>query len=870
MGRKTSLSLSLLAAPSPRANLMRGNVPLLVLFGFSVLFMSGIFISNDVSAITNHNLSISTNATTLESTINTIPDETITIQKHEITINTNNPNGAKVLISSKDNKTTPEYITGSGPSTGSGSTGTSTIAESTGTISAPTKLSPNSFGFALDKNSSTTASNFNSSTTYESTDNTDRLNAKFTKLTSDTAPTEIYNKSGSHNNTKLSVYYGTNTNSLMREGKYEMEVLYTVVSNIPHGDIAEDNTDIIEVSPKLFLARENQTFYKDNTITIKTNIKANQSIIPTDISVNINNKPCTNIIISQNFDDDTGDPNNTLELTCKVPQNPATQAGNKYGLSITIDKYSINTTKKNVINYIIPIPMQTFQYSQCNSMTEHEEKLMIDTRDDELYTMAKLKDGKCWMTQNLRYQLSTTRALIPQDSDVVSNWTPNRNTETTLSDVWNQDPESYKTVRSYYNPLKPEYGSYYTHTAATAGTTANMDNDGDEATGSICPKGWRLPKTTNDVNNSEFYHMAKHYMNSNMTWKTYYSGNGGYWNDGTHNLTSFPQNFLYYGFHDYSHASIIFTDIAGYYWSSTIYKRYSAHYMHVHSGRVDPKSSLDSYAGASVRCLVRTEPQTVGEIQYMQDFTSNMCTKMTEHQTATLKDKRDNNTYTIAKLKDGKCWMTQNLRYKLDTSTPLKPTDSDVAQNWTPPRSTDTASCQSGTRWDQDSEGYKTVRSCYQSESTYNTNGVYYTHTAATAGTTANMNNKGDEATGSICPKGWRLPKTGTIAKSTNNEFYNMAQYYVGSMSWYGSSSEYGYWQNGTHNMLSSPQNFIYSGLRYYDADGVARVGSYGRWWSSTVSSSDFAYYLTVLSSYVYPWFSYGRYNGYPVRCIAR
>ena len=30
----------------------------------------------------------------------------------------------------------------------------------------------------------------------------------------------------------------------------------------------------------------------------------------------------------------------------------------------------------------------------------------------------------------------------------------------------------------------------------------------------------------------------------------------------------------------------------------------------------------------------------------------------------TLRDTRDNNTYTVAKLKDGNCWMTQNLRFK--------------------------------------------------------------------------------------------------------------------------------------------------------------------------------------------------------------
>ena len=501
-------------------------------------------------------------------------------------------------------------------------------------------------------------------------------------------------------------------------------------------------------------------------------------------------------------------------------------------------------------------------------MNEHEEKLMIDTRDNELYTMAKLKDGKCWMTQNLRYRLSTSTTLKPEDSDVTQNWTPNRSTETTLTGRWDQDSEGYKTVRSYYDSTKPEYGAYYTHTAATAGTAANMNNDGNEATGSICPKGWRLPKTGTIAKstNNDFYNMAQHYTGF-MSWNTY-----GYWENGTHNLLSSPQNFVYSGRRYCSSAGMINVGSYGFWWSSTMYSGYYAYNMNMNSSRVYPRyyyhSGSNRDSGFSVRCLAR-EPQTIGNLEYMQDITPEHCANSTEHQTATLKDKRDNETYTIAKLKDGKCWMTQNLRHKLSTTTPLTPSTSDVSSNWTPTRSTDTASCQRGVAWDQDSEGHKTVRSCYQSESTYNTNGVYYTHTAATAGTTANMNNDGDEAMGSICPKGWRLPKTGTIAKSTNNDFYNMAQHYIGSMSWSG-SNESGNWHNGTHNLLSSPQNFIYSGLRWSDADGVALIGSYGRWWSSTVYSSSNAHYLDVYSSYVVPRADYSRYNGFTVRCIAR
>ena len=811
--------------------------------------------TNNASAISDHSLFISTNTPTLESTINTIPDETITIQKHEITINTNNPHGAKLFLSSKDNKTTPSYVTGSGPATGSGSTGASTIAESTGTISAPTKLSPNSFGFALDKNSSTVASNFDTSTSYESTDNADKLTTKFAKLTPNTAPTEIYNKSGVHNYIEIPVYYGTNLNSLMREGKYEMEVLYTIVSNIPSGDIAEDNTDIIEVKPRLLPVRENQTLYKD-AITIEINIKANQSIVPTDISIKINNKLCTNITISKNFDDNTNYSYNTLVLTCKAPQNLATQAGNKYDLSITINKYNINITKKNAINYIIPTPMQTFQYSQCTNMSEHEERLMIDTRDDELYTMAKLKDGKCWMTQNLRYQLSTTKALTPQDSDVRQNWTPNRSTETTPTGRWDRDPEGDITVRSYYDSTNHEYGTYYTHTAATADTTANMNNDGDEATGSICPKGWRLPKTgviAKSIDN-DFYNMAQYYIGS-ASWDE-----RGHWYGGLDKMRSSPQNIVYSG---YVHGSnpnggIFHLDDLGLYWSSTISNSYYAHNM----GAYPSVSPLDNHyrcSGLSVRCVVR-EPQTIGNIEYMQDMTPEHCANSSEHQTATLKDKRDNNTYTVAKLKDGKCWMTQNLRLKLDTNTPLKPEDSDVTQNWTPNRSTETTL--SG-RWDQDPEEHKTVRSYY--DSTKPEYGTYYTHTAATAGTATSIDTNNVDAPNSICPKGWRLPKARDEHDSPNNEFYNLSKEYKGSAIWTG-----GWYWSGSHQMISGEPKYVLSGCRSDYSARLDDTGSGGSYWSSTVDGGYFAYYMIVESSYVNPRLNHTRYRGFSVRCIAR
>lgn len=70
---------------------------------------------------------------------------------------------------------------------------------------------------------------------------------------------------------------------------------------------------------------------------------------------------------------------------------------------------------------------------------------------------------------------------------------------------------------------------------------------------------------------------------------------------------------------------------------------------------------------------------------YMQNWTG--CDNLQLEHTITLTDIRDNNTYTVAKLKDGKCWMTQNLRIGGSTTMELTPEDTDIGQNYTLPAS---------------------------------------------------------------------------------------------------------------------------------------------------------------------------------------
>ena len=64
--------------------------------------------------------------------------------------------------------------------------------------------------------------------------------------------------------------------------------------------------------------------------------------------------------------------------------------------------------------------MQDMTPTICKSIDTDGEKGMqlIDVRDDKVYWVAKLKDGNCWMTQNLDLDLSSEVALNSVTSDI--------------------------------------------------------------------------------------------------------------------------------------------------------------------------------------------------------------------------------------------------------------------------------------------------------------------------------------------------------------------------------------------------------------------------------------------------------------------
>ena len=280
--------------------------------------------------------------------------------------------------------------------------------------------------------------------------------------------------------------------------------------------------------------------------------------------------------------------------------------------------------------------MQEMTPEVCEATEVGTVARLTDARDQKQYWVTKLADGNCWMTQNLDLDLSTSKALTPDDSDVSSNWTPTRSTTTSIfSNTTNteqyswdpgywvkSDPDGYSNycgsssgITSFNdadctsagwtnvssmtpmddgttntvisgNTYNAHYlvGNFYQWNAATAGTGGTITSQ--EATDSICPKGWRLPTSKSS---GEYQALMAAY---NITSNT----------DSTTRITQSPLYFHPSG--DVYSGSLRGAGYYGYYWSSTAYSStINAYYLNFYSGGVSPSLSCNRYYGFSVRCL---------------------------------------------------------------------------------------------------------------------------------------------------------------------------------------------------------------------------------------------------------------------------
>lgn len=273
-----------------------------------------------------------------------------------------------------------------------------------------------------------------------------------------------------------------------------------------------------------------------------------------------------------------------------------------------------------------------------------------------------------------------------------------------------------------------------------------------------------------------------------------------------------------------------------------------------------------------------------------------------------LTDQRDNQTYAVAKLADGRCWMVENLRLESNNSdnsagvlsqgygglfAGLASPENAFPANPAFPNSlysTDgSTSINIGTNdypagrmprynninTSSDTSSPRKIDSIYGY-------GNYYTWAAAKANTNSFTNSTDSNAAStSLCPSGWRLPRGGLKVDEANNDFWRLVVVGInqGVLPSYYNTQQPGYYgDEGAvlgDKIRSYPNNFVYAGSFH---DDVYDRGYSGEYWSATAD-------VTYSSSSSSLSFSFGdpysgnagvspgtgapnRFYGFSVRCM--
>jgi hypothetical protein len=307
--------------------------------------------------------------------------------------------------------------------------------------------------------------------------------------------------------------------------------------------------------------------------------------------------------------------------------------------------------------------MQDMTSDICNSVLNTGESTtarLVDTRDHNIYYVTKLKDNHCWMTQNLDLDINgvNTSPLTSENTDIsttasgsgiystaygysenngVWTWEPSTTTGNAIVDYDNSTVENWSASNTVpasaegndtyfytsdtngndikYNSLQDcidadhtkancrhyHVGNYYNWTAAVASNNTNGrgTHQYDNATNSICPKGWKLPIIINS--DQPVYDFGQLLFDSNITIGI---ASATYAQDGFRNVRKSPLWFvrsgrIFYGTLD----GLVF----GYYLSGTINGDSYFYGLRFYSGLASSTSDIENYRliGASIRCLAR-------------------------------------------------------------------------------------------------------------------------------------------------------------------------------------------------------------------------------------------------------------------------
>lgn len=306
----------------------------------------------------------------------------------------------------------------------------------------------------------------------------------------------------------------------------------------------------------------------------------------------------------------------------------------------------------------------------------------------------------------------------------------------------------------------------------------------------------------------------------------------------------------------------------------------------------------DTYENEVTMSVVSSPREVTGltELVNMQDMTSAICAASEVGDTAQLKDMRDGKYYWVGKLADNNCWMTQNLDLDLVEGVKLTADTSDVPEEGYTPNYT-TATVASNATLNPSNTGQNSwslgdyyivypndatscgaqigdsgiaLSACKANNTTGTPNmfaalstptsvdgnlnahyllGNHYQWNAATAGTGGTITS--NQATNSICSKGWRLPT------SNGGEFNSLVTVLEGT-------------DSKADAVAKAPFYGVRGGSVDQNTSMFTSAGVNGFYWSSTPVSNGAQAYNLGFASTVNSSANRYRNVGYSVRCIAR
>ena len=279
-------------------------------------------------------------------------------------------------------------------------------------------------------------------------------------------------------------------------------------------------------------------------------------------------------------------------------------------------------------------------WTGCSSLSANQSVYLTDTRDGKVYAVKKLPDGKCWMMQNLTIGSDGAKTLTNAGTNIndgVTYYLPpagkqgsstiDNSSTLTATDAANFSTTNDNRAKTQFrdrdadvvNDSDTGYYNFYTATLGYAyygtGTSGSSSND-------ICPKGWRLPNTTDAgttvsaiTSVNDFTYLARQYSTSGWqgTATSYYyyiSDASSVVHTGLHTGVAANGNnyagFSYSGYWDGTNTSASYVGSNGYYWSSSVYNTGSGYILYFDSSGVYPQGSGYKYSGVAVRCIAQS------------------------------------------------------------------------------------------------------------------------------------------------------------------------------------------------------------------------------------------------------------------------